>query len=397
MNKVFYSLLTILILAALLIFSGCSSDNSTGPDDSTDIVLSNKLASTVMKNVLIGFSGEQPDAILKSIGAETKRTYKHIPVVYASVPENAIKGLRNNPNILFVEDEKYRVFYAQVLDWGVDRIDAEYVHATSGNRGAGINVAVLDTGGDMDHPDLTWAGGISMVDSDPNNWEDKNGHGTHCSGIISANDNTIGVVGVAPECDIYMVQVAKTSLISVSAIIAGIDWCVNTHYDSDPNNDIQIMSMSFGGPGSDGEYTALETAFDAGILLVAAAGNESGAVSAPGNYPFVMAISASTSTDAFASYSNFGTEIELIAPGSYIYSTYKKASYRSLSGTSMACPMVAGGAAMAWAAHPTYTRDQIRDLLHNTAEDIGLSSLQQGYGLLDVENAALGTTNGDDY
>ena len=396
MKKVFYSLLTIFILAALFIFSGCSSDNPAGPDDSTDMVLSGKVNSPVMKNVLIGYTGDMPDAILKSIGAETKRTYKHFPVIAASIPENAIEELRNSPNIVYVENEKFRVYNAQVLDWGVDRIDAEYVHAT-GNKGAGVNVAVLDSGGDMDHPDITWAGGISMVNRDPSDFEDKNGHGTHCSGIISADDNTIGVVGVAPECNMYMVQVSKTALISILDIIDGIDWCIATHYDSDPDNDIQIMSMSFSGGGSTAEYDALEAAFDEGILLVAAAGNAGGPVEAPANYPFVMAISSSTSTDAIASYSNYGSEIEIIAPGSYIYSTYKNASYRTLSGTSMACPMVAGGAAMAWATHPTYTRDQIRTLLHNTAEDIGLSSLQQGYGLLDVENACLGTTNGNDY
>ena len=183
--------------------------------------------------------------------------------------------------------------------------------------------------------------------------------------------------------------------IAIDDIIAGIDWCIGTHNDADPNNNINIMSMSFGGAGSTTEEAALQIAFDEGILLIAAAGNNSGAVINPGAYSCVMAVAASTSTDAFAYYSNFGPEIEVISPGDRIYSTYKMGRYRTLSGTSMACPMAAGVAALAWAAHPTYSRDQIRTLLYNSAEDIGLTTFQQGGGLTDAENAAMGTTNGD--
>jgi len=388
--------LFLVLSSALFLFIawGCSQDQtptSSSPETAA------RPADPGFKDVLIGFTGEFPGNSIKAAGGSIKREYKNFPIVFASLPVGAIAGMKNNPNILYVEDNLTRTYVAQTLDWGVDRVDAEYVHGNSSYDGANIDVAVLDSGGDMDHPDLTWAGGHSVVSSDPDYWEDKNGHGTHCAGIISADDNTTGVVGVAPHCDIWAVQVSRTAMISISDIIAGIDWIVSTHHDTDPDNDIRIVSMSFSGPASDAETTALTAAYNDDILLIAAAGNAGGSVEYPAAHSFVMAVSASTSTDGIASYSNYGPEIELIAPGNSIYSTYKNGKYRTLSGTSMACPMVAGAAALAWSAHPGYTRDQIRDLLHNTAEDIGLSTYQQGYGLVDAENASLGTTNGDDY
>ena len=392
MSKVLVLLLT--AAALLFVVWGCSQDRTPLSSD-PETVLST--AATGMTDVLIGFKGERPTQAIQAAGGSIKRDYQYVPVVFASLPAGAVNAMKNNPNVLYIEPDITRTLVAQVLDWGVNRIDAEYVHNNSSYNGAGIDVAVLDSGGDMDHPDLTWAGGISMVNNDPNNWDDKNGHGTHCAGIISADNNTIGVVGVAPNCDIWAVQVSATSLISISNIIAGIDWVIATHHDSDPNNDIKVVSMSFSGPASDAEAAALLAAYNEDILLVAAAGNSSGPVEYPAAHDYVMAISASTSTDAIASYSNYGPEIENIAPGSSIYSTYKGGKYRTLSGTSMACPMVAGTAVLAWSAHPTYTRDQIRNLLHSSAEDIGLASNYQGYGLIDAEKATLGTTNGNDY
>ncbi|PKK84729.1 MAG: peptidase S8 [candidate division Zixibacteria bacterium HGW-Zixibacteria-1] len=392
MSKVLVLLLT--VAALVFVVWGCSQDRTPMSSDPETVLSTARVGQT---DVLIGFKSEHPGRAIQAAGGSIKREYKYVPIVFASLPAAAVDALRNNPNVLYVEPDMTRTLVAQVLDWGVDRVDAEYVHNNSNYTGAGIDIAVLDTGGDMDHPDLTWAGGYSVANSDPNDWEDKNGHGTHCAGIISADNNTIGVVGVAPGCDIWAVQVSRTSLISISDIIAGIDWCIATHHDSDPNNDIKVMSMSFSGPSSDAETTALLAAYNEDILLVAAAGNSGGPVEYPAAHSFVMAISASTSTDAKASYSCYGPEIEHIAPGSSIYSTYKGGKYRTMSGTSMACPMVAGAAVLAWSAHPGYSRDQIRTLLHNTGEDIGLSSDYQGYGLIDAENATLGTTNGNDY
>ncbi|UCD62905.1 MAG: S8 family peptidase [Candidatus Zixiibacteriota bacterium] len=395
MQKHLYTFVTILMIGALLMTGGCSQDRSTAPDTSPTVLTQKIATPTGNKDVFVGFSNSRPDAALSAAGAAVKREYKHLPIVFASVPEQAIGQLKNNPNVLFVEEPVQREYHAQTLDWGVDRIDAEYVHATSGNRGAGVNVAVLDTGGDMDHPDITWAGGYSVVYNSYTNWDDKNGHGTHCSGIVSADDNDIGVVGVAPECNMWMVQISTRKFLAMDDIIAGIDFCYGTHFDGDPNNDIQVMSMSFGGPGSSSEELALQACYDIGILLISSAGNTGGAVTSPADYDCVMAISAIDQYDAFYTYSAYGPEIEVTAPGVRIYSTYKMGRYRTLTGTSMAGPMVAGAAALIWSDNPGWTHEQVRARLHATAEDIGLNVYQQGYGLVDCENAVLGTTNGD--
>jgi len=232
--------------------------------------------------------------------------------------------------------------------------------------------------------------------TDPDDWDDINGHGTHCSGIVSANDNELGVIGVAPDCNLYMVRINKSGPITEEAILAGFDWVIDTYSDSDPGNDIRIVSMSWGGAyASAAEEAALQVCYDLGMLLVAAAGNNEGDIIYPARLPIVMAITASAPGDIAAWFTSFGPEAELMAPGRLIYSTYKNGTYRALSGTSMSCPMVAGVAAVAWAAHPDYSRDQIRQLLRDSAEDIGLPFEYQGYGLADAENAVLGTTTGD--
>ena len=380
------------ILAVMLFVWGCSSDS---PTSSNDISTAMKMSSADRVDVLIGFAkGHRPDAALAALGGSIKQAYRHVPVVYVSIPSSARNALEKNPNVTFVEEEMMRDWVAQTLDWGVDRIDAEYVWTNSSYNGTGVNVGVLDSGGDMDHPDLTWAGGYSAINSDPNYWEDKVGHGTHVSGIISANNNDIGVVGVAPNCNVYMVQVGGRRL-STLDIIEGIDWVIATHHDADPNNDIQVINMSFSGPASDAEENALIEATNDGVLCIAASGNDGAAVRAPALYDCVMAISASTSSDGLAYFSNTGPEIELTAPGYGILSTYKRGRYATMSGTSMACPMVVGAAALAWQANPAYSNAQIRNLLNSTAEDIGLTAYQQGNGLVDAENATLGTTLGD--
>lgn len=394
MRKLILLSMSLMAVAAFML-SGCSQDSSTAPDTSSAVLSQSATTSPGTKDVFIGYSGNRPDEVLAAAGAAIKREYKHFPIVFASVPENALQGLRQNANIKFIEEPVHREYHAQTLDWGVDRIDAEYVHATSGNRGAGVNVAVLDTGADMDHPDLTFAGGYSAVTGSYTSWDDKNGHGTHCSGIVSADDNDIGVVGVAPECNLWMVQISTKRFIAMDDIIAGIDHCYDTHFDADPNNDIQVMSMSFGGPGSSAEELALQACYDIGILLVTSAGNTAGDVTSPADYECVMAVSAIENGDGFYDYSAFGPEIEITAPGVRIYSTYKMGRYRSLTGTSMACPMVAGAAALVMSDNPTWTHEQVRSHLKATAEDIGLTAFQQGSGLVDCENAVLGTTNGD--
>jgi subtilisin len=149
--------------------------------------------------VLITFDhqpGPNEEALVRSVGGDIKYTYRLVPAIAASLPPNAIKGLSRNPRIVRIEPDIEVRAIGEVLPWGVDRIDAEVVHA-SGNTGIGVKVAILDTGIDLDHPDLNVSGSVSFAKG--KDADDKNGHGTHVAGTIAALDNSIGVIGVAPE------------------------------------------------------------------------------------------------------------------------------------------------------------------------------------------------------
>ena len=342
--------------------------------------------------------------IIENVDGVIEKELEALDMMIVLLPKQAEKGLETAEGVRRVEKDSYRYYHLQPLPWGIDRIDAESVWAdVDGNTGDGVNVAVLDTGIDTDHPDLAanLEGGYSCVGK-ASDFEDKNGHGTHCSGIIAALNNDFGVVGVGPDIDLWMVQVSNGSVILLSNILEGIDWCIGTLDDTDSNNDIQVMSMSFGGGYSQSEDDALQTAYGRGIVLVSSAGNEyGGAVTYPAALSQVIAVSATDKSDGIARFSSTGSEVELAAPGVDIYSTYLGGSYETLSGTSMACPHVSGVAALVIATGITdensngRINDEVRAQLQATAEDIDLTSGKQGYGLVDAENAVLGSTSGD--
>lgn len=284
----------------------------------------------------------------------------------------------------------------EFLPWGVDRIDAELV----GYDGTGINVAILDTGIDKDHPDL--AGNIvesgcrNFVQTgrklDTSKWDDDNGHGTHVAGTIGAIDNDIGVIGVAPNVNLFAYKVLDRSG------SGSIYWIADAiRYAAD--HDIDIISMSLGA-ASDYQgvlESACSYAYGKGVLIVAAAGNEAGAVSYPAALSTVIAVSATghyyddegLEVDYFASFSNYGSEVELSAPGVSVESTYKDGTYAIASGTSMATPHVAGVAALVLEKTETLTPAQVRSALCNSAEDLGDANWDQyfGYGLVDAQKA----------
>jgi hypothetical protein len=213
---------------------------------------------------------------------------------------------------------------------------------------------------------------------------DTNGHGTATAGVIAAAQNGSGTVGVAPDADIIAIQISKTSRLKTSDIVDGIELAVILN--------AQVINMSFGGGESSAENAALEAAFSAGIVLVASAGNSNGgSVGFPAAHPDVIAVSASTINNGLASFSSVGSQVELIAPGANIYTTYKDGTYVHINGTSFSSPMVAGVAALVIASGVTDAA-AVRGKLSSTAEDLGLSATQQGNGLVDAENAVLGTT-----
>jgi len=359
------------------------------------LLASSAVAQVARERVLVGFAdrpGPGDVAAVRGLGGVVVAAYQHLPMLAAELPSPAVQHLRRNPRVRFVEPDQIRYAVGQTLPWGVDHIDAEVAWATT--RGAGAKVAILDSGGDSDHPDLTYAGGVNFAGkskdgrSAQRDWEDANGHGSWVSGIAAAADNSIGVVGVAPAASLYAVKVLGNSGSGWDSDIAqGIDWAIT--------NGMDVISMSLGGPGySTALADACQSAWDAGIILVAAAGNEGDGdpetdeLSYPAAFPSVIAVGATSQTDALASFSNTGSYLSLAAPGIAVYSTYKKGKYVTFSGTSASCPHVAGVAALVISANPYLTNEQVRSLLANTARDLGPAGWDPGFGHGLVDAAA---------
>jgi subtilisin/minor extracellular protease Epr len=350
--------------------------------------------------VIIGFKDKAHLEIVQPHG-KVAHSYKYIPAIAADLPEQAIENLKKNNKIAYIEPDYEVSALEETVPWGITRIGAPLVH-TNVNKGTGINVAIIDTGINYNHPDLrdNYKGGYDFVNDDADPVDD-NGHGTHCAGIIAAEDNDIGVISVAPEANLYSLKMLdSTGSGYISDLIAAIEWAIETRKDTDTSNDIQIISMSL---GSNSGVTALETtcsqAYYSGILLVAAAGNDGNtrgtgdSVDYPAAYRSVIAIAATDSKDKRASFSSTGPAVELAAPGVNILSTYQD-GLTSLSGTSMACPHVAGTAALVLAANPSFTNGNIRNRLAKTATDLGARGRDKlyGYGLVNAKAAAAVST-----
>lgn len=286
----------------------------------------------------------------------------------------------------------------QPLPWHITLVNAHRVWDRV--TGRGVKVAVLDTGVDQDHPDLQVAGGISFIPG-LTSWDDDNGHGTHCAGIIGARNNAIGVVGVAPGCSIYGVKVLRHNPATGRAsgrrswIIAGMDWSADHNMD--------VVSMSLGSSASTANepcviayQRAAARVIAAGGIVISSAGNSGRSttpwVGHPARCSNFMAVAAIDRNRALAPFSSRGPDslcdtcgVEISAPGVSVRSTLPGGGYGNKSGTSMACPAVAGAAALLKEWRPTWTPAQIRGRIRQSAADLGApgNDEQFGDGLLD--------------
>ncbi|MGB3459873.1 MAG: S8 family serine peptidase [Halobacteriota archaeon] len=347
--------------------------------------------------VIIGFKDKPSQAdkdMVRGQGGEIKHSYTIIDAIAAKLPEQAIENIQKNSKVAYVEmDGEVHAHDIELYNsWGVEHIGAGIVH-DGGNTGDGVKVAIIDTGINYNHPDLSenYAGGYDFVNDDDDPMDDA-GHGTHCAGIVAAVDNGAGVVGVAPDAHLYGFKVLDSSGSGyLSDAIAGIDAAVGDETD--------IISMSFGS-SSDLESmgAACDAAYGAGIVLVASAGNSGNPpargdnVGYPARYDSVIAVAATDSNDIRARWSSTGPAVELAAPGVGIYSTYMGVGYVTMSGTSMACPHVAGTAALVIYSGIA-DNGAVRTCLQETADDLGAIGRDNlyGYGLVDADEAAMPT------
>ncbi len=371
-------------------------------------------ASAKERRVIIGFHqepGASEDALVQRHSGKSKRRFKHAKAIAATVSDQAIQSLKGDPNVSYVEEDVPVYVVDPVFDgieydnsWGVTRIGSAFVHARD-ITGAGVKVAVLDTGIDYTHPELVdnYRGGARFIqdDLDPTNndpFDDSwNGHGTHVAGVISAVANGIEVVGVAPQVSLYAVKVLNGAGAGyLSDLIAGIEWAVDQEMD--------IVNMSI---GMRQDYQSLADACaraaEAGVLLVAAAGNTGyysfGEVLYPALYDSVIAVGATNQDDTLNYVSAYGPDVELVAPGGAIYSTAPYGGFRFLTGTSQAAPHVAGVAALAMSAAVDDcggTPEDVRHLLQETAIDLGDPGRDDrfGFGLVNAESALMTSMGG---
>lgn len=275
----------------------------------------------------------------------------------------------------------------EVIPWGIKKIGADAVWEIT--KGEGIKVAILDTGIDLSHPDLyeNIKGEYNAINP-KKSANDDNGHGTHIAGIIAAGYNGIGVIGVGPRIHLYAVKILnKNGSGWLSDLIEGIEWCIN--------NGIQIINMSFGTPYSNlSFYEAILSAYNCGIVLVAAAGNNGGNLLYPAAFPEVIAVGCCDINNNIPLWCNSGS-IDIIAPGVEIFSTYKNGTYATLSGTSMATAFVSGSIALilSMPVDKNYDLDnddlwdieEIRDKLKEAAQDLNYPPEIQGAGLLRID------------
>lgn len=340
-----------------------------------------------------GMDLEQGSQKVEKLGVVISKKLHLINGVAVQVQSSKVVNmLKNQKEILRIDDDlkvhalgkptKITVSQPpQELPWGVDRIDADL--AWTASTGTGVKVAVLDTGIDLDHPDLKQniKGGYNAINP-KKSYNDDNGHGTHVAGIIGAVDNSIGVIGVAPNVDLYIVKVLDGYGNGyLSDVIEGLQWSVN--------NGMQIINMSLGTTSDNPSlHNAVKAVYDAGIIIVTSAGNlgpSENSVTYPAKYPETIAVSAVDNTDSFANFSSVGPEVDLAAPGVEILSTWNDGLYRPLSGTSMAAPHVTGTAALVLSVKGPMAPNELRNYLLQKAENLGLLSTQQGTGLVDAE------------
>ncbi len=320
------------------------------------------------------------------------------------VPVSALQGLRNNPNVEYVEEDHIRYAFAltspstgnpylsgQSVPYGIKQVQADQLPDTYvGNR----KVCIIDSGIDRAHEDLVGnsANMTGQYDSGTGNWyTDENSHGTHVAGTIAGvNNSGVGVVGVNSNkrLKLHIVKVFGRSGWAYSSTLAS---AANQCASAGAN----VISMSLGGPSFNStESSTFANLASRGILSVAAAGNAGNtSISYPAGYTSVMMVGAVDEYKAWASFSQYNSKVEIAGPGVSVLSTVplavKGTKYSYFNGTSMATPHVAAVAALVWSYYPSCTGNQLRTTLGRSAQDLGTAGRDTkfGFGLVQARAA----------
>ena len=272
------------------------------------------------------------------------------------------------------------------VEWNIQAIKADSVDTISGSAitvdlGSKVKVAIIDSGVDytedidvyMRKNFIPGEDEVSII------YEDSCGHGTSVAGIIAAKGSEDGFKGINPNVELYSAKVLDSNLSApISRVVEAIYWAID--------NEVNIINISFGtATDSDALKLAIQDAYAAGILLIAAAGNNL-TIEYPAAYDEVIAVGSVDSMGERSQYSATGEDLELMAPGELILSTSHFGGFTVSSGTSMAAPHVTGIASILWQKDISSSNDFIRNLLDLSANKYG-DSVEYGYGLIDLEYA----------
>jgi len=295
-----------------------------------------------------------------------------------------------NKNVFTLKDIKVEEVFPSsygkdIVDWGLQAIQAPAAWKIT--KGKGIKVGILDTGIDLNHPDLKDnIKAYQDFTKSPYGVLDRQGHGSHVAGIIAGVENGKGIIGVAPQAELYIAKVlGDNGSGSFESIINGLHWAIQQGVD--------IISMSLGCEIEPPEemHQAIKMAKNAGIILVAATGNENHYVDWPGMYDETIAVSAMNEKHERAYFSNYGIKNEIMAPGVNILSTYKDGGYARLSGTSMATPIISGSIALYLSflkakGLPKPTLEELHQKLLTSCDDLATpgKDIMTGDGLIDL-------------
>jgi subtilisin family serine protease len=318
-----------------------------------------------------GLSRTLAGQLLRESSAQTKRTFSAIfNGALVNGPLSKMQALANNPNVLVVEDdlEVKTTAFQTPAPWGLDRIDQKVLPLSNSfddkdQSGANTYSYVVDTGIDATNVDFearVTPGYTAVLDGRGS--ADCNGHGTHVAGTIAGK-----TYGVAKKSTLVPVRVLDCSGNgSYSSVIAGLDWIAANH----KLGDAAVVNMSLGGPASSTLDGAVKNLIAKGIHVVVAAGNSNtdACTTSPARVTDAITVGATTSADLRASYSNFGSCLDLFAPGNLITSTWLgSAGTQTISGTSMATPHVAGAVARFISLNPTLTSLQVAQSIRTSA------------------------------
>lgn len=338
------------------------------------------------ERVFITFNETINQTVLENQEVELHHVFKQYNAVSATIPSSLKLKLSHDPSVKRIESDPIVTSTMQRENWGLKTVLARDAHANN-LTGKGVKIGVIDSGIYLNHPDLEVAGGVSFVEKE-RTYNDRDGHGTHVAGIIGALNNEIGTVGVAPDAELYAIKVIGANGVgNQSDVVKGIEWALNKH--------LHIVNLSI----TTTQYSTImerifHDAYEKGLLMISAAGNTETALPSsvnvlyPGRFPSVISVGSINTLYKKSWFSYFGQSLEFVAPGEDIYSTYvprnKNELYASASGTSMAAPYVTGVAALYKEAYPMLNNKGIRELMQETAHDLGATGKDPiyGYGLV---------------